>query len=546
MTLRPIADIAADLGIDPSHLIQYGPTKGKVSLDALSAPRKRHGTPKLILVSAITPTPAGEGKTTTTIGIGQAMRRLGENVCVALREPSLGPRFGVKGGGTGGGQCQVEPSTQINLHFNGDFHAISSAHNLLASIIDNHLHHGNALDIDTGRILWPRVVDMNDRALRNIVVGLGGRTNGVPRESSFEITAASEVMAMLCLASDMDDLRTRIDRTIVAFNKKRVPITAGDLNATGAMVALLSEALTPNLAQTTDGTPAFVHGGPFANIAHGCNSILATRMALHHADWVITEAGFGCDLGAEKFFDIKCVEAGLDPAAVVLVATVRALKMHGGVPLKELGITNAAAVESGLCNLEKHIESVRLFGKEPIIAINQFSTDTPEEMNVIYNFCERLGVKGAISDHFARGGEGAEKLARAVVEVANANNTPFKPIYDRADPPVEKIRKVAQNIYGANDIVLTSDAQRDLKLIQRLNLTHLPICVAKTQSSLSDDPKKPGRPTNFDVTIRRIRINTGAGFLVVLTGDIMRMPGLPRVPQAKDVDYQNGEIIGVG
>ena len=546
MTQRPIMEVATDLGLTADQVIQYGPTKAKISLDALNTPRKRDGKAKLILVSAITPTPAGEGKTTTTIGLGQALRHLGQNVCVALREPSLGPCFGVKGGGTGGGKCRIEPSTQINLHFNGDFHAVSSAHNLLSAMIDNHLHHGNALDIDTGRVLWPRVVDMNDRALRNLVLGLGGRTNGVPRESSFEITAASEVMAILCLAKGMKDLRNRIDRTIVAFNKNRVPITVGDLGATGAMVALLSEALSPNLVQTTDGTPAIVHGGPFANIAHGCNSVLATKMAMHSADWVITEAGFGFDLGAEKFFDIKCVEAGLDPVAVVLVATVRALKMHGGVPVKELGQTNPQAVAKGLGNLEKHIESVRLFGKEPIVAINQFGTDTDDEKEVIRAFCEQMGVRVAISDHFSRGGIGAERLAEAVIEVGNQGSEPFIPLYERSDDVVDKIRKVAQKMYGAKDIVLTRPALRDLKLIQRLNLTQLPICIAKTQSSLSDDPKRPGRPTDFEVTVRRIRLNAGAGFLVVLTGDIMRMPGLPKVPQAVDVDYRDGVIVGVG
>jgi formate--tetrahydrofolate ligase len=546
MTQRPINDIAEDLGIDVKHLIPFGFDKAKISLNALNAPRRRTQPPKLILVSAITPTPAGEGKTTTTIGLGQAIRRLGHSVCVALREPSLGPCFGVKGGGAGGGKCQVEPSTQINLHFNGDFHAISAAHNLLAAAIDNHLHHGNKLDIDSGRVLWPRVVDMNDRALRNVIVGLGGRTNGVPRESSFEITAASEVMAMLCLASSIDDLKNRLDRTIVAFNKNRVPITAGDLEVSGAMLALLSDAIHPNLVQTSDGTPAIVHGGPFANIAHGCNSVVATRMAMHCADWTITEAGFGFDLGAEKFFDIKCVEAGLDPAAVVMVATVRALKMHGGVPVKELGSPDPDAVARGLVNLEKHIESVRQFGKEAVVAINQFGTDTSDETAVIYEFCQKIGVRTAISDHFARGGAGAEDLASAVLEVAGQPGAPFTPLYAREDGVIEKIRAVAQKMYGADDIVLTRPAKRDLKLIQRLNLNNLPICIAKTQSSLSDDPRRPGRPTNFKVTVRRIRLNTGAGFLVVLTGDIMRMPGLPRHPQANDISLRDGRIVGVG
>jgi len=546
MTLRPIHEVAQELGIADTHVIQYGKDKAKVSLEALAKPRSRNTPPTLILVSAITPTPAGEGKTTTTIGLGQALRRLGKHTSVALREPSLGPCFGVKGGGTGGGQSQLEPATKINLHFNGDFHAVSAAHNLLASMIDNHLHHGNALDIEPSRVLWPRVVDMNDRALRQIIVGLGGKSNGIPRESSFEITAASEIMAILCLAKDTEDLRERIDRTVIAFTRSRTPVTAGDLGATGAMVALLSEAIIPNLAQTTDGTPAFVHGGPFANIAHGCNSILATKMALHHSDWVITEAGFGCDLGAEKFFNIKCVEAGLNPAAVVLVATVRALKMHGGVSKKALNTPNQSAVREGLCNLEKHIENVRTFGKEPVVAINQFANDTPEELEEIQTLCKTLGVRCALSNHFALGGAGAEDLAQAVIEAARQPRTPLRPTYSREQSPTDKIRSIATTIYGADDITLTADAQRDLRLIERLGLTHLPVCMAKTQSSLSDDPKRAGRPTGFTVSVRRIRINTGAGFLVVLTGNIMRMPGLPKAPQAQQVTVLNGTINGIG
>lgn len=546
MTLRPILEVAKELGIADTHVIQYGTDKAKVSLDALKQPRSRPSPATLVLVSAITPTPAGEGKTTTTIGLGQALRRLGKKTSVALREPSLGPCFGVKGGGTGGGASQIEPATKINLHFNGDFHAVSSAHNLLASMIDNHLHHGNALDIEPSRVLWPRVVDMNDRALRNILIGLGGKPNGIPRESSFEITAASEIMAILCLANDIEDLHQRIDRTVVAFTRSHSPVTAGDLGATGAMVALLAEAIVPNLAQTTDGTPAFVHGGPFANIAHGCNSILATRMALHHSDWVITEAGFGGDLGAEKFFNIKCVEAGLNPAVVVLVATVRALKMHGGVSKKDLNPPNPSAVRAGLCNLEKHIENVRSFGKHPVVAINQFANDTEEELKEIQTLCGTLGVRCALSNHFAEGGAGAEALAHAVIDAAGQPLNPLAPTYTREQSPTEKIRQIATSIYGADDISLTTEARRDLRLIERLGLTHLPVCMAKTQSSLSDDPKKPGRPIGFTVSVRRIRINTGAGFLVVLTGNIMRMPGLPKVPQAKEVTVTDGHIEGIG
>jgi formate--tetrahydrofolate ligase len=544
---RPITEIANRIGLDPDDLHVYGVDVAKVDLDAFERPRptERKSSGRLILVSAITPTRAGEGKTTTSIGLADGLSRLGESVALALREPSLGPALGLKGGAAGGGYAQVIPMERINLHFTGDFHAITSAHNLLAALIDNHLHHGNALGIDPRRVLWRRVMDMNDRALRNIVVGLGGKSGGVPRESGFDITAASEVMAILCLAEDLDDLRARLDRILIAFDRGGEPVYAKALGGTGAMLALLQEALRPNLVQTLEGTPAFLHGGPFANIAHGCNSVLATRLALHQADWVITEAGFGFDLGAEKFFDIKCVGAGLDPAAVVIVTTIRALKLHGGADQKLLTLPDLESLERGLPNLEKHIESTRLFCEIPIVALNRFGEDSQEEIEIVRERCRSLGVAFAVADHYTRGGEGGEELARAVMEHAEKQSHPFKPLYEWSDPVTEKIAAVAKGMYGARGVEFTKNARRDLAEIERLGLADLPVCIAKIPGSLSDDATLRGRPSDFDITVRGIQINSGAGFLVVLTGEILRMPGLPSKPLAEQIDVHGGRIVGL-
>jgi formate--tetrahydrofolate ligase len=545
-TTVPIEEVASRLGLDREDLHPYGRDIAKVDLSVLERPRRRPERARLVLVSAITPTAAGEGKTTTSIGLGQALDRLGKSVCVALREPSLGPCFGIKGGGTGGGRSALVPAERINLHFTGDFHAVTSAHNLLAALIDNHLHFGNPLRIDPRRVLWRRVLDLNDRALRDVIVGLGGAQNGVPRETGFDITAASEVMAMLCLAGGIDDLRARLERTLVGFNDRGEPVTAGQLGSTGALLALLKDALLPNLVQTGEGTPVLVHGGPFANIAHGCSSVLATRMAMQLADWVITEAGFGFDLGAEKFFDIKCASAGLDTAAVVLVATVRALKLHGGVASSDLSRPDPEAVRRGLPNLEKHIESIRAFGETPVVALNRFDTDADEEVEVVARRCRALGVPFAPSDHYRQGGAGAVELAEKLLAHAERQSRPFRPLYDRQDSVPEKIRAVARAMYGAAGVVFTKAAERDVETIVRLGYGELPICVAKTPASLSDDPALSGRPEGFPITVRGIQINAGAGFLVVLTGDILRMPGLPRKPRAESVDVQDGEIIGMG
>jgi formate--tetrahydrofolate ligase len=544
VTPRPIGEIAAGLGLEPGDWRPYGHDVAKIDPGVL-ARRRRNPASKLVLVSAITPTPAGEGKTTTSIGLAQGLARLGRSACLALREPSLGPCLGMKGGATGGGRSQILPMDRINLHFTGDFHAITTAHNLLAALLDNHLYFGNALRIDPRRILWRRVLDMNDRALRNGIVGLGGHRQGVPRETGFDITAASEVMAMLCLAEDADDLRARIDRTLVAFGYDGGPITAERLQASGAMLALLRDALWPNLVQTLEGTPALVHGGPFANIAHGCNSVIATRLALHLADWAITEAGFGFDLGAEKFFDIKCRSAELDTAAVVLVATARALKLHGGAHKRELSTPDPEAVNRGLPNLDKHVENIRHFGEPPIVALNRFGDDTEEEIDVVRRRCAELGVPFAISDHHARGGVGAEDLARAVMQHAERGGRPFAPLYRLDASVAEKILTVAREMYGARDVVFTPAAKADLRDVERLGYTHLPVCIAKTPASLSDDPRLRGRPEDFDVTVRGVQINAGAGFLVVLTGDILRMPGLPRAPLAHSIDLRSGEIVGL-
>jgi formate--tetrahydrofolate ligase len=516
VTARPIAEIAAGLSLAESDWRPCDRAIAKIDPALLRRARTRPRPARLVLVSAITPTPAGEGKTTTSIGLADGLARLGESVCLALREPSLGPSFGMKGGATGGGRAQLLPMEKINLHFTGDFHAVTAAHNLLAALLDNHIHFGNGFRIDPRRILWRRVQDVNDRALRNVVVGLGGHRQGVPRETGFDITAASEVMAMLCLAEDEEDLRARIDRLLVAFTYDGEPVTARGLRGAGAMLALLRDALWPNLVQTLEGTPAIVHGGPFGNIAHGCNSVVATRTALQLADWVVTEAGFGFDLGAEKFFDIKCRSAGLDPAVVVLVATVRALKLHGGAALGDLASPDAAAVARGLPNLEKHIENV----------------------------CAELGVPFAVTDHHAKGGAGAEDLAREVRRQADSS-PPFRALYELSDPVEEKVLAVARTIYGARGVDYTREARRDLRDVRRLGYEQLPVCIAKTQASLSDDPKLTGRPADFEVTVRGVQINAGAGFLVVLTGDILRMPGLPRRPRAEAIDLRDGEIVGL-
>jgi formate--tetrahydrofolate ligase len=541
---RPIADVAAALGLAPEELRAYGTDIAKVSPAVLQTPRRRAGEGKLILVSAITPTAAGEGKTTTSIGLAQAMAQIGESACLALREPSLGPALGRKGGATGGGHSQVIPSDRINLHFTGDFHAITTAHNLLAALVDNHVYFGNQLQLDPRRLLWRRTMDMNDRALRNVIVGLGGRLQGVPRETGFDITPASEVMAILCLAEDSDDLRARLERILVGFTYDGEPVTAGSLDGAGAMLALLQDALWPNLVQTLEGTPALLHGGPFANIAHGCNSVLATRMALHLSDWAITEAGFGFDLGAEKFFDIKCRSAGLDTAAVVLVATIRALKMHGGHSKKDLETPDSKAVEAGLANLEKHIESIRHFGEVPIVALNGFASDTADEIAVVRTRCEALGVPFAVSDHHARGGEGAVELARAVVAHAKLDD-PFVPLYPLDAPVRDKVFAVAEKMYGATGVAYTTRATQQIAQLERLGYGDLPVCIAKTPASLSDDPSIPGRPSEFELTVRSIEINAGAGFIVVLTGDILRMPGLPRRPLAEQIDLVDGQIVGL-
>jgi len=542
---RPISAVAEALGIAPAEWRPYGWDVAKLDPAILAGPRRRSGAPRLVLVSAITPTPAGEGKTTTSIGLADGLARLGESVCVALREPSLGPIFGMKGGATGGGRATLVPSDRIDLHFTGDFHAITTAHNLLAAMLDNHLYWGNRLRIDPRRVAWRRVMDMNDRALRNAIVGLGGATQGVPRETGFDITAASEVMAMLCLARDAEDLRTRIERLLVGFTYDGEPVTAKSLKAAGAMLALLRDALWPNLVQTGEGVPALVHGGPFANIAHGCNSVIATRMALHLSDWAITEAGFGFDLGAEKFFDIKCRTSGLDTDAVVLVATVRALKLHGGIALAELARPDPQAVRRGLPNLEKHVENIGHFGEPPVVALNRFHADGDDEIAVVAERCAELGVPFAESDHFARGGEGALELARAVRAQASGRSAAFRPLYELSAPFPDKVLAVASRMYGARGVVLTREAARDLREVRRLGYEGLPVCIAKTPASLSDDPKLRGRPRDFDVTVRSIQIQAGAGFLVALTGEILRMPGLPREPLAEAIDLRDGDVVGL-
>ncbi|MFQ5449978.1 MAG: formate--tetrahydrofolate ligase [Nitrospinaceae bacterium] len=540
---KPITEIAGTLGLRPDDIIPYGRTKAKIRLEVLKQHPRRG---KLILVSAITPTPAGEGKTTTTIGLGQALARLGKSVCLALREPSLGPCLGMKGGATGGGLSRLIPAEEINLHFTGDFHAVTSANNLLAALLDNRIYHGDYCTIDPRRISWRRVMDMNDRALRKTIIGLGGVLQGIPREGGFDITAASEIMAILCLAENYQDLQARLNRILVAFTYDGEPVTAEMLKATGAMTALMKDALLPNLVQTLEGVPTLVHGGPFANIAHGCNSVIATKMALSLADWAVTEAGFGFDLGAEKFFDIKCRSAGLDTAAVVLVATCRALKMHGGVKHADLPQKNLEALRKGLPNLDKHVENITKFGERPIVCINRFGADHEEEIRSIQDHCEtRLQVPCAVSNVFEEGGKGGLELARAVLNHGEKISEPFRPLYGWDEDVKTKIWKVAHEMYGARKIDYTKKAERDLRSIEKLGYDNLPICIAKTQSSLTDDPKIVGRPENFSVTVREILIASGAGFLIPVTGDIMRMPGLPKHPQAENIELVAGVIRGM-
>ena len=540
---RPIQEVAARLGIAEEHLLPFGTDKAKVRLEAREASGRTPG--KLILVSAITPTGAGEGKTTTTIGLAQGMAKLGLDTCIALREPSLGPTFGMKGGATGGGQSVLVPAEDINLHFTGDLHAITAAHNLLAALLDNHIHRNKPPHLDPRRILWPRVMDLNDRSLRHLVVGLGGALQGIPRETRFEITPASEVMAALCLAEGHDDLRARLERLIVAETNDGRPFTAADLGAVGSMMILLRDAVLPNLVQTREGVPAFVHGGPFANIAHGCNSILATKMAMAHADWTVTEAGFGFDLGGEKFFDIKCAYAGLDTAAVVLVATVRALIRHGGVAKDRLAEPDAEAVRWGMGNLRKHIESVRIFQETPIVAINRFAADSDEEVAVIREACDDMRVPNAVADHFRDGGDGAVALAEAVMKHAEQESKPFDPLYAWSEPVKEKLHRIASAMYGAAQVTYEYPAEKDIERIERLGHADLPLCVAKTPLSFTGDATIAGRPRDFELKIRRVLLSAGAGYLVPLVGDIVRMPGLPADPQAVHMDLTDGEITGM-
>lgn len=542
--MKNINDIAKTAGIDSKYIEQYGNYKAKIDLSVMQDCKKENG--KLVLVTAITPTPAGEGKTTTTIGLADGMRKIGKNVMVALREPSLGPVFGVKGGAAGGGYAQVVPMEDINLHFTGDFHAIGAANNLLAAMLDNHIHQGNALGIDTRQISWKRCVDMNDRQLRYITDGLGGKVNGVPREDGYDITVASEVMAVLCLANSVSDLKERLSKIIVAYTYEGKPVTAGDLKASGAMTALLKDAIKPNLVQTLEGTPALVHGGPFANIAHGCNSVIATKLALKLGDYAITEAGFGADLGAEKFLDIKCRFAGLKPSAVVLVATIRALKMHGGVAKTELNNENLDALEKGMPNLLKHLSNITDVYKLPcVVAVNKFPTDTDAEVELVINKCNELGVNVVLSDVWAKGGEGGIELAEEVVALCEKDNN-FEFCYDVNDTIENKIDTIVKKIYGGDGVAFTPAAKKQIAKLTELGYDKLPVCMAKTQYSFSDDMKKLGAPSEFTVTVKNIRISAGAGFIVALTGDIMTMPGLPKVPAAEKIDVdENGVISGL-
>lgn len=542
--MEKILDIAKSAGIDEKYVEQYGNYKAKIGLSILNDIKKEDG--KLILVTAITPTPAGEGKTTTSIGLADGLRKINKNAVLALREPSLGPVFGVKGGATGGGYAQVVPMEDINLHFTGDFHAIGAANNLLAAMIDNHIYQGNALRIDPRKITWRRCVDMNDRQLRFVVDGLGGKTNGMPREDGYDITVASEVMAVFCLASSISDLKKRLSNIIVGYNYDDEPVTAGDLHAEGAMTALLKDAFKPNLVQTLEKTPAIVHGGPFANIAHGCNSVIATKLALKLGDYVVTEAGFGADLGAEKFLDIKCRVAGIKPSAVVVVATVRALKMHGGLKKTELENEDLDALKRGIPNLLRHVSNMKDVYKLPVVvAVNRFPADTEEELELVISECKKLGVNVVLSEVWSKGGKGGVKLAEEVVKLCEEKND-FSYSYELDIKIEDKIRAVVQRVYGGKDINITADAKKQIKKLKEIGYDKLPICIAKTQYSFSDDQKKLGAPEDFEVTIRNVKVSAGAGFIVVLTGDIMTMPGLPKVPAAENIDVDDdGKIIGL-
>ena len=543
--MLPITDVAKKIGVPADALLQYGPTKAKVTADYIAG-LKNNKDGKLILVTAINPTPAGEGKTTTTVGLGDGLNRIGKKAIMALREPSLGPCFGVKGGAAGGGYAQVVPMEDINLHFTGDFHAITSAHNLLSALIDNHIYWGNTLGIDSRRVEWRRVLDMNDRALRSIVNSLGGVSNGFPREDGFDITVASEVMAILCLSSDLKDLEKRLGNIIVAYTRDKKPVRARDIKADGAMTVLLKDALMPNLVQTLENNPVFIHGGPFANIAHGCNSVLATKTALKLADYVVTEAGFGADLGAEKFFDIKCRKAGLEPAATVIVATVRALKMHGGVKKEDLKAENVSAVSKGCDNLRRHIENVNKFGVPAAVAINRFITDTDAEIQEVMKAAESMGTKAFLCTHWADGGKGTENLAKHVVEMCASGKAKFKPLYPDSMPLRDKVKTIATEIYRAADISCDASVETRFKELTEMGFEKLPVCMAKTQYSFSTDPNKRGAPSGHVVPIRELRLSAGAEFVVVITGEIMTMPGLPKVPSADSIRLNaNGQIEGL-
>ncbi len=545
--MKKIKDIAADLGIVEDELIPYGHYKAKISQECIDRLESKPDG-KLILVTAINPTPAGEGKTTTSVGLAQGMYKLGKKAVLALREPSLGPVFGIKGGAAGGGYAQVVPMEDINLHFTGDMHAITAANNLLCALIDNHIQQGNALGIDPRRIQIKRCLDMNDRALRNVIIGLGGKVNGVPREDHFQITVASEIMAILCLADDLEDLKQRLGRILVAYTYDNKPVHASDLSAVGAMTALLKDAVNPNLVQTLENTPAIIHGGPFANIAHGCNSVRATKLALKLGEYAVTEAGFGSDLGAEKFFDIKCRYAGLKPSCTVLVATIRALKYNGGVPKTELTTENVEALKKGIVNLGAHIENMRKYGVPVVVAINHFYTDTDAEIEIVKSYCEQMGAKVAFSDVFLKGGEGGTELAKAVIETIDENEgkTSFAPLYDEKLSIKEKLAIIAKEIYRADGVIYTAAAEKAIKEIEEIGFDKVPVCVAKTQYSLSDNPALLGRPEGFEITVRDVKLSAGAGFVVALTGDIMTMPGLPKVPAANNIDVTaDGEITGL-
>ncbi|MEG1894789.1 MAG: formate--tetrahydrofolate ligase [Oscillospiraceae bacterium] len=542
--MLPIGEVAKTLGLSEDSIEYYGKYKAKIDINTLG---EKSSKAKLILVTAITPTPAGEGKTTTVVGLGDALSKVGKKTVIALREPSLGPVFGVKGGAAGGGYAQVVPMEDINLHFTGDFHAIGAANNLLAAMIDNHIFQGNALGIDCRRITWKRVVDMNDRQLRSITCGLGGKVNGVPREDGFDITVASEIMAVLCLSNDIKELKENLSAMIIGYTREDIPVTAGQLNAQGALAALLKDAIKPNLVQTLEHTPAFIHGGPFANIAHGCNSIIATKTAMKLADYVVTEAGFGADLGAEKFIDIKCRKSGLKPDAVVIVATVKALKMHGGVPKTELGAENTQALEKGMENLLKHIENVtEVYGLPSVVAINRFPTDSEAELALIEKKCTEKGVNVKLSEVWGKGSEGGIELAKEVIRLAETCENNFKFVYEEDSSITEKIEAVVKKVYGGDGVEITSAAKKEIDKLTKLGFGKLPICMAKTQYSFSDDATKYGRPTNFKVTVKNVKVSAGAGFIVVLTGDVMTMPGLPKVPSAEKIDLDcKGNISGL-